>query len=201
MNFKLYEYYQFDKLKFFNFLKNEFENSQDTARINIWNDQWQEHKNTLPYILEFTGRFKEPKGQFHILTLDNEIIGCGGVYISDFHDKVSLCATRLWMSRKHRNNSFFRETIFPAHKKWSIEKNCKIFAFCFNEYNKALVKTFLRKRIGEAKERIKTRQPYHLFYNGVIEVEFPVKIQNTQQWVIYEKLDDFEFDWNTIRYL
>jgi hypothetical protein len=43
------------------------------------------------------------------------------------------------------------------------------------------------------------RQPHHLFYNGAIEVKFPVTIQYTKQWVLYEKLDPrFEFDWQII---
>jgi hypothetical protein len=33
------------------------------------------------------------------------------------------------------------------------------------------------------------------------EVNFPVTIQYTPQWVIYEKIDkDFEFDWGSIIY-
>jgi hypothetical protein len=199
MDFKIYNYYQFDKLKFFNFLQTEVKNSKDRAKNNMWHDQWQDHKNTLPFLLEYTNRFKEPNGQFHILTLNDNIIGCGGVYISYFHKEIALCGTRLWMSRKYRNKLIVRETIFPEHKKWSVQNKCKILALCFNDYNKSLIKTFNRIRLGENKTRIKT--PYHLFYNGAIEIGFPVKIQNTKQWVIYELLDlNFEFDWSSIRY-
>jgi len=201
MNFQLYEYHNFDKSIFFDFLKKEFYHSNDKAKINMWHDNWQDHNHTLPYLLEISERFKEPKGAFNILIMDDHIVGCGGVYISNFNKNVSLCGTRLWVTKEYRNRSLLRETIFPAHKKWSIEKNCKIAAFCFNEYNKSFTKTFFRKRIGEKNERISNRKPYHLFYNGAIEVEFPVRIQNTKQWVIYEQLDrNFNFDWGTIKF-
>ena len=38
-----------------------------------------------------------------------------------------------------------------------------------------------------------------MFYIGLEEVNFPVIIQYTPQWVIYEKLDkDFKFDWASL---
>lgn len=202
MEFQIHDYYQFDKLRFFEFLQKETVNSTDKAKDNMWNDHWQQHKNTIPYILEYTERFNEPKGQFHILTLDDEVIGCGGVYISDFDKNISLCGTRLWLSKKYRNRYVMREILFPEHKRWSIGRKCKIAALCFNEYNKSYVKIFTRRRLGEVQDIITTRLPNHLFYNGVNEVDFPVKIQYTKQWVIYERLDpNFDFDWNSIRYL
>jgi hypothetical protein len=48
--------------------------------------------------------------------------------------------------------------------------------------------------------RINKREPKNLFYNGVDEVGFPVTIQYTPQWVIYEQLDSsFDFDWSTLK--
>ena len=48
--------------------------------------------------------------------------------------------------------------------------------------------------------RINKREPKNLFYNGMEEVKFPVIIQYTPQWVIYEKLDkSFSFDWESIK--
>ena len=70
-----------------------------------------------------------------------------------------------------------------------------------NEYNKNLIQVFKRRRFGENKERINNRQPHHLFYNGINELDFPVTIQHTKQWIIYENLDpSFNFDWSTIKY-
>ena len=52
-------------------------------------------------------------------------------------------------------------------------------------------------RLGEKRT---ARQPYHLFYNNFNEVEFPVTIQYTKQWIIYEKLDpNFDFNWISIQ--
>lgn len=198
--FKVHDYKDVDKGIFFNFLKLEYDKSSDPARINMWHDDWLKQKNTLPYLLEKTKRFEHPKGKFFILTDNDHIIGCGGVYISDFHESVALCGTRLWLTESYRNKTVFKDTIFVENKLWAINNNCQILAMCFNDYNKSLIKTFTKIRLGENKDRIKTRKNHHLFYNGAIEVGFPVIIQNTKQWVVYEKINDFDFDWNSIRY-
>jgi len=40
-----------------------------------------------------------------------------------------------------------------------------------------------------------------LFYNGIKELDFPVTIQYTKQWVIYEQLDpEWTYDWSIIEH-
>jgi hypothetical protein len=188
-----------DKLKdtFFDFLKST--NTSDPASNNMWDDAWAEKNYTLPYILEKTDRFKGKNGEFHIVFDDDKIIACGGVYLSNFSRNISLAGTRTWVDKKHRNKLIMREVLLPRQKAWSIEKDCKIVAISVNEYNKNLLKPFKRIRLGEDKNRMSDRQPHHLFYNGAIEVDFPVEIQYTKQWVMYEQLDpSFVFDWTII---
>lgn len=188
-----------DKLRdtFFDFLKST--NTSDPASNNMWDDAWAEKNYTLPYILEKTDRFKGENGEFHIVFDDDKIIACGGVYISAFSQHIAIAGTRTWVDKQYRNKLIMREVLLPRQKAWSIEKHCKIVAISVNEYNKNLLKPFKRIRLGEDKNRMSDRQPHHLFYNGAIEVDFPVEIQYTKQWVLYEKLDPrFEFDWQII---
>lgn len=190
-----------NKDKFFNFLKNEFINSNEPAAKNLWHDDWKNHNFTIPFLLEHTTRFKNNNGQFHIVKYYDEIIGCGGVYKSDFCKDLTLAATRTWVNKKFRNQSILKDLTLVEHKKWSIENHCKAVALCFNDYNKNLIQIFKRNRLGEKNNRIKTRLPKNLFYNGLEEIEFPITIQFTKQWIIYEKLDNsFNFDWTSIRY-
>jgi hypothetical protein len=66
----------------------------------------------------------------------------------------------------------------------------------FNDYNKNIIKIWQRTRLGETRE---PRRSHHMFYKNFNEVLFPVIIQYTTQWAIYERLDDsFDFDWQTI---
>jgi Acetyltransferase (GNAT) family len=200
--YQLHNYESFNKLKFFDFLKNEYENSNDLAKNNIWDDNWESNNNSsLPHILEIQTRFKNPNGQFHILTFNNEIIGCSGVYKSQFNPLISLAGSRLWITQLHRNKGITRNLVLAAHKKWSVDQGCKIVALCFNTYNKNLIEVFKRIRLGETSDRISSRTSDHLFFNGVTNVEFPVEIQYTKQWVIYELLDNnFIFDWTSIKW-
>jgi len=191
----------YDKLKhkeiFFDFLKSI--NTTDPASENMWDDDWESKNYTLPYILENTNRFTNSNGEFHIVFDDDRIIACGGVYISNFSQNIALAGVRTWVDKKYRNKLVMRDILLPKQKQWCIAQNCKIVAISVNEYNRNLLMPFKRIRLGEDKNRMSDRQPYHLFYNGAIEVEFPVTIQYTKQWVLYEKLDPrFDFDWSII---
>ncbi len=182
---------------FFEYLKSI--NTNDPASENMWDDDWENKNHTLPYILEKTDRFKGDRGEFHIVFDDDKIIACGGVYISSFSKSIALVGTRTWVDKSYRNKLIMREVLLPRQKAWSIEHDCKIAAISVNEYNKNLLIPFKRIRLGEDKNRMMDRQEHHLFYNGAIEVEFPVTIQYTKQWVLYELLDPcFIFDWSII---
>jgi hypothetical protein len=184
---------------FFSFLKST-ERYDSQATVNMWNDNWQLKKETLPYLLEKTNRFDGINGEFYIFYDDRSPIACGGVYISNFSNRIAIGGVRTWVAKEYRNNSILREYLLPAHKLWCQERNIDIIALTFNEYNKNLPQVFKRRRLGESIERITTREPKHLFYSGLIEVPFAMSIQYTKQWLIYERLSDWDFDWKTIEW-
>ena len=194
--FSIYSYQRSDT-NFLNWLEQEYKNSRDTARSNIWSTNWLKNESTLPYILESTDRFQGDKGDFIILTYNKNIVGCAGVYVSDFDDKIAIAGSRAWITDEFRNKALIRNYILPYQKKWAIAQGCKQIALTFNEYNKNLINTFKRNRLGI--EKLSTRTPEHLFYNGIEEVPFPVIVQNSIQWVVYERLDpNWSFDWSKL---
>lgn len=181
--------------QFFKFCK-EASLQSDPAAKNMWADDWANQSHTLPYILINSNRYSSPSGEFFLIMHESEIVGCSGIYFSDFDPTFAIAGCRTWINKSHRNKSLPRELLLPAQKMWAQARNAGAIGLTFNDYNKNLVKTWKRTRLGE--QRI-PRQPYHLFYNNFNEVEFPVTIQYTKQWVIYEKLDDtFNFNWQTI---
>jgi hypothetical protein len=185
------------KEQFFEFC-NEASLQDDPAAVNMWNNDWQIHSHTLPYILTKSSRYSLPDGEFFIVLYDSKIVGCSGIYFSNFDSQIALAGCRTWINKEHRNNSLPREILLPAQKKWALANNAHAIGLTFNDYNKNLIETFKRKRLGEQRP---TRQPHHLFYNNFNEVKFPVTIQYTKQWIIYERLDPtFDFDWDTIQY-
>jgi hypothetical protein len=193
---KYSELTSFEHIKFFDFLKESSTESTQPAHCNMWDDNWNNKNHTLPYILENTNRFKIG-GTYNIVFDDDVIIGCSGVYTSTFCKELSIAGTRTWIKKEYRNKSIARDVLLPAEKAWSIQNNFKAIAICFNEYNKNMPKIWNRIRFGEKRT---TRQSHHLFFNGVNELEFPVTIQYTKQWIMYEKLDpSFDFEWATIK--
>ena len=198
--YAIHEYKQFDQERFFQFLKEESLDAKHPAHVNMWNDNWIEHNNTLPFILENTTRFIEPKGNFYILTDGDAVVGCSGVYISDFSNKIAMAGTRSWITKSHRNLGLLKDYMLPEHKEWAIKNNCDHVALCFNDYNKNLIEVFKRTRLAETTNRINTRSDRNLFYSGLNQVPFQVNIQYTKQWVIYETLNPTAlFNWESIR--
>ena len=169
----------------------------DPAAVNMWAEDWKTQTHTLPYILTNSNRYSGNNGVFFLVIHQSEIVGCGGIYFSEFNSKFALAGCRTWINPAHRNKSLPREILLPAQKKWAIDRGAVAVGVTFNDYNKNLINTWKRKRLGEQRSH---RQPHHLFYSNFNEVDFPVTIQYTKQWLIYEKLDpNFEFDWNIIK--
>jgi hypothetical protein len=188
-------------IEFFNFLKTESLEISQPASTNLWAEDPKSNCHTLLYILTNTTRFNGVNGDFHILYDNDKIVACSGVYISEFSKDVAIAGVRTWVNKEYRHLALNKEYLLAEQKKWAIAKNAKIIALSFNEYNKNIIQIFKRTRLGETSERIKNRKTKHMFYNGLQEVKFPVTIQYTKQWVIYEELNsEFTFDWNTIKW-
>lgn len=205
MNYQVVSFYSLtdkEKQQFYNFCKKQANEISQPASTNMWHNDWTTHPNTLPYLLESGSRFQKPLGDFNILKLGSQIIACAGVYQSDFSSDIVIAGCRTWVSKEFRNSNLMREFILPAQKKWSIENNFKILCLSFNEYNKNIIEVYKRRRLGETVDRMNTKEPHHLFFTGLHTVDFPVNIQYTKQWVIYEKLDpNYEFDWASIKFV
>lgn len=203
MNIKYLDYFNLskeEKIECFNFLKDEVNDIKFKSYVNMWNDDWRNKVETLPYILEKTERFSK-NGQFIFLKLNEQIIACSGVYKSDFSNDVYIAGVRMWVNKNYRNMRIPRNFLLRKNKEWAINNKAKIIALTFNEYNKNLIKALQRNRIGEINNRINTREQSFLFHNGLVELKFPVLIKNTKQWIVYEQIDkNFNYDWNLIKY-
>jgi len=184
---------------FWDTIEQEYHKDNSPAMTNMFSKSWDTENHQLRYLLEKSSRFTN--GEYYILFDDNLPVASGGVHISPWHNSIAMAGIRTWVHTNYRNKMLAAEHILPACKSWAIEKNCSIVTLTFNEYNKNLIKIWTRIRAGESALRIKQRKPIHLFYNGVIEVDFPLEIYYTKQWLIYEKLNnDLNFDWTEIKW-
>jgi hypothetical protein len=189
-----------DNSDFFKFLKTESLEVTQPASVNLWTEGWGTNVHTLPYILTNTKRFDSTNGEFYILHDSDTIVACGGVYTSDFSKDIAIAGVRTWVNKEYRHLTLNKDYLLVEHKKWAMGRNMKMIALSFNDYNKNIIQIFKRGRLGEKPGRITSREPKHMFYYGLQEVTFPVTIQYTPQWVIYEQLDSsFEFDWEILK--
>ncbi len=160
---------------------------------NMWSEDWEKDSSTLLYILNTNERFSNDRGMFHLLYDDENIIGCGGVYISDFSPRVAIAGVRTWVDKKYRNLQYIKNYILVENKNWAVKRYVDVIALSFNYYNKNLIKLFTKGM------KLGTRTENHIFHNNFNMLEFPVMIRNTPQWVIYENLSDYRFDWESIK--
>lgn len=197
MKFSVVPYENVDKEEFFKFCKEEFKDTEQPAHVNMWHDNWSIQTHTLPYLLEVEKRFLEPTGKFFVLFDGTTIVGCSGVYRSDFSEHICIVGLRSWINKDYRAKFLLGRFLYPEQVKWAKAQGFKQAAITFNEYNYKLKNIFLRNGFGVVKNRTENS----LFFNGVNEVEFPVEIKYTKQWVLYEKFDlSWSFDYNKIRW-
>jgi hypothetical protein len=192
-----------EKAQFFRFLKSQSQETAQPAHENMWDDEWENKPGTVPYLLTKTGDFIKNNGEMFVVVNRNTLrmIGMGGISRSHFNEHVALAGIRTWIHKSMRNRALPREYLLPRQKRWAEKRDCKIVALTFNEYNKNIIQIFKRSRLAEPLDKTQARLPRHLFYNGLEEVPFPVKIMGTKQYVIYEKLDPtWDFDWESIRW-
>jgi hypothetical protein len=184
---------------FFEFLKDASKQLDSPSTKNMYDDSWRTLSNTLPYILNRTTRFYGDSGSFQILYDGTTVVACGGVYRSSFDHTIIIGGVRTYIAVPYRHKSILREYLLPIHKQWAIEHDGNLIGLSFNDYNKNIREIFKRRRLGETVDR-SVREPHHLFYTGLHEVEYPLKIQKTKQYVIYEKLKDYDYDWKKIKW-
>lgn len=196
--YKSKSYYDLDTLelkKFIDFLESIKYEKNQPAYINMIPSN---SNNTLLYILNHTDRFIN-HGMFQILYFGTEIIGCSGAYQSPFSSDICILGTRTWIRKDYRNKNIAKDYLLPKEKKWAIRKNYKCIALTFNEYNKNIIKTFSRMRLGEKRTR---REKRHFGFGNLHTLEFPVNINYTKQWIIFELLDNnFNYDWQLIEWV
>ena len=91
-----------DKEQFFIFCQQAFLDATQPAHVNMWDNNWREQTHTLPYLLEIEKRFSGDNGKFFVLYYNKDIVGCSGIYQSDFNQHICLAGIRSWINSDHR---------------------------------------------------------------------------------------------------
>ena len=136
-------------------------------------------------------------GTFNIVYDREKAIACGGAYVSEFDPNFALIGVRSYVLPEYKNKLVIRNYILTEHKKWAIQNGMQAIGLSFNEYNKNAIKLWSKPRLGSTKL---VREPNHFGYLNLNEVPFPVTIQNTKQYVLYENLNSWLYEWENISY-
>lgn len=118
---------------------------------------------------------------------------------SDFHDNIFILCVRALTNKNYRSKGIMLDYIIPNQIEDSKYYGSKMCLLTFNEnYNFYIQQN---KRLKNNKSFmlgfIKNKQLYQRFNY----VNFSCNIFNTEQWVLYIKLEDnFEYDFTNIKY-
>jgi len=157
-------------------------------------DKKNEASDNMRILFETLSRFK----LFNLVYDGNMPIACGGTYISDFDPDFAFIGVRSYILPEYKHKQIIRNYILTAHKQWAIDNTIKAIGVSFNEYNKNMIRFWDKARLSITKQE---RLPQHLFYSNFNEVPFPLEIRNTKQYVAYEKLENWEYDWKSLKWL
>jgi hypothetical protein len=175
--------------------------TNNLANKNMWDENWENNPSTLLYHLYISKRFYSETGEMYVMIKnDKEIIGTSGVYVSNFDSNVAIGGVRAWMLKQYRGKILMNNNrgpyALPIHIDWTRERGLKTTIFTFNEYSLNLINYFKRIGFGFAD---RNSEFFNLNFN---QIDFPVNIQNTKQWVIYHKIDEsYEPNWDKIRWV
>lgn len=183
--------------RFFEFCKSAYKFKDDPAHVNMWKDDWITRPETLPYVLLKSNKFSNGKGEFFVLEINGNIEAVAGIYRSEFDKFLSIGGIRSWVNEQFRGKFLIGRHIMPHQVSWAKSNGYKTIALTFNNYNKKLINYFVRSGLGIEKKR----NEHSLFYKGVNVLPYSLNIQNTEQWIIYDKLDPaYEPNWEKVRY-
>jgi GNAT superfamily N-acetyltransferase len=172
--------------------------SQETdkpAAYNMRISNWEEHEDTLAYILHNGRRFYK-RGEYFFLEKNGEIVAGSGIYRSDFDNNLTIGGVRSWVNPQYRAKFVIGRYLLPLQLNWAKENNYKTIALTFNDYNSRLINYFRRSGFGI----IKNRNTNSLFYNGLHELSYQIKVKGTAQWAIYHKIDEeYEPNWEVAK--
>jgi len=175
--------------------------AKSPAMENMYSPVWRTESHTLRYLLEVDNLFAKEHGAYYVLLDGDNFVASGGVHFSEWTDNIAMGGIRTWVHTDYRNKFLAADYILPACKKWAVKNGCNIITLTFNDYNKNLIKTWTRIRVGENKSRIRQRKSKHIFYNNLVVIDYPLEINYTKQWLIYENLSGiFDFNWQEIKW-
>jgi hypothetical protein len=171
------------------------------AAANMSTD-WENSPNTLLYLLHTEKRFSQDKGGLCIYREGEgqKIIAVSGFYQSHFCESIFVLGVRSWVLKGHRFQLTIAHKLIPIQIREVRALGAKQVILSFNDSTKAFYDLIIRANNSKTKMFF-FNEKYPETYLNFYPIEFPVKINNTRQWVLVIDLDsDFHFDWRTIQW-
>lgn len=155
---------------------------------------YEKHTNSLLYALNKQERFSINNGGLILLYKDTTLVACSGYNKSPFDNNIFLLGGRTLVDKKFRNNQLLSNYIIPKQVECSRKLLAKIVAFTFDIENKfSLYKVYKKGKLNYL-----LHNNFSDLYKNLVALDFPVNIYNTEQYVLYMKLEEYTYDWTQL---
>ena len=156
--------------------------------VNLDTVNWENKPHTLLHTLIKEKRFNsESRSNYLLLEKGDHYIAGSGFYPLKNDHNVCILSTRTYVIKTERGKLLNGYFLLPEQIKLAKELNYKSLILTFNEYNLWLKKSIHRASFNQSKfAGLKIPDSYKNWK----PLDYPVTIQYTKQWCLYQHLDD-----------
>lgn len=144
-------------------------------------------------------RFSKENGGLCLLMHESEIVGISGYNRSELNPEIWISGVRTLIHTEHRHNVLISKFIVPFQIQSIKERNGKCVIWLFDAGNE---KNIFRV-VKNGKLNVLLQNQLEAFkktaYNNLQVLDYPIVVNHTLQYVIYQYLEDgYTFDWNSL---
>jgi hypothetical protein len=131
-------------------------------------------------------RWTTGHGEIAMLYHGVNVVGVSCVEKWDEHPSLTIGGIRCWLDKDHRTNQQMSTYLLAANYEWSQRRKAVGMLMSFNDYNKIIYDTIVRKKTGKT---VGFARIWSNWWNDCLILTKPVYIRYTHQWCVIKPID------------
>lgn len=141
----------------------------------------------LAYLAKQHTRWTAGSGQIDFLLDKNKIVGVSAVETSNLSSAFGSGGNRVWVLPKHRGDNSITKYLLASNFNWSAEQGHVGLILTFNNYNKWIYNTIVKRATGYAGA---LGQVWSSWWNDCIPFKKQLNVFYTPQWAVVKPIAD-----------
>ena len=139
----------------------------------------------LAYLAKQHARWTAGLGQIDFLLDNNKIVGVSAVEISNLSSAFGSGGNRVWVLPEYRGNNSITKYLLASNLEWSAEQGHAGLILTFNNYNKWIYNTIVKRANGLAGA---LGQVWSNWWNDCIPFNKQLNVFYTPQWAVVKPI-------------